>query len=224
VRYLGYLDRAPGAGSSPSRAGVALGFPDPSRPHLVCLVGGGGDGYPLANTFLEALALPPERWNGTLVTGPFLSRERRNRLVSRSGPQRNVQMIRFTAHIEELLGSADLLVSMGGYNAMLEAVAFRKRTVIVPRVFPRREQWLRAAAFERLGLVHSVEPGSSRGRRGRAPSRWLRELRERGGRGLRPAVRTQKGRERCPGHPPGSLRPPRDPIAPVARRCASPTS
>lgn len=157
VRYLGYLDRA-AASAGASRSGVALGFPDPSRPHLVCMVGGGGDGYPLARSFLEAIALPPERWNGTLVTGPFLSRERRNRLVSLTGGRRNVQMIRFTAHVEELLGSADLLVSMGGYNAVLEAVAFRKRTVIVPRVFPRREQWLRAAAFERLGLVHTLEP------------------------------------------------------------------
>ncbi len=157
VQYLGYLNRAANEPEEPS-VNIAQGFPDPSHPHIVCLVGGGGDGYPLARTFLQMLAMRPDLWNGTLVTGPFLSREKRNRLSSRYGHLKNVQMIRFTSHIEDLVRSASLLVSMGGYNAVMEAMAFRKPAVIVPRVFPRREQWLRATAFERLGLLRCLEP------------------------------------------------------------------
>jgi len=40
----------------------------------------------------------------------------------------------------------------------MEAMAFRKPTVVVPRVFPRKEQWLRATSFERLGLLRCLDP------------------------------------------------------------------
>ena len=157
MTYLGYLNRFRGGDEEP-KVDVSASFPEPAKPHLVCLVGGGGDGYPLARTFLQTLALRPDRWNGTLVTGPFLSREKRNRLASRYGHLRNVQMIRFTSHIEDLVRSASLLVTMGGYNAVMEAMAFRKPAVVVPRVFPRKEQWLRATSFERLGLLRCLDP------------------------------------------------------------------
>ena len=156
MRYLGYLNRANDAPATESD--LTLGFEDHRKPHIVGLVGGGGDGYPLARTFLQMLALEPDRWNGTLVTGPFLSREKRQRLVSRYGHLRHVQMIRFTSHIEDLVKSAQLLITMGGYNAVMEAMAFEKSAVVVPRVFPRREQWLRATSFERLGLLRCLDP------------------------------------------------------------------
>jgi len=155
LTYLGYLNRLRGTETS---IDMAAAFPDPGKAHLVCLVGGGGDGYPLARAFLQVLAMRPDIYNGTLVTGPFLSREKRNRLASRYGHLRNTQMIRFTSHIEDLLRSASLVVTMGGYNAVMEAMAFRKPTVVVPRVFPRKEQWLRATSFERLGLLRCLDP------------------------------------------------------------------
>lgn len=155
VRYLGYLRRML-AEASPSP--VAGAFPSPNRPHLVCAVGGGGDGYPLAKTFLRLLSKREDLWNGTLVTGPFLSREKRNRLLSRFGSSKNIQVLRFTSHLEELLSEADLVVTMGGYNAVMEAVCTRKPVVVVPRVFPRKEQWLRAQAFQNLGLIQRLDP------------------------------------------------------------------
>jgi len=153
--YLGYLRRVRAQGTPSPVAGA---FPSPDRPHLVCVVGGGGDGYPLAKSFLRMLAEREDLWNGTLVTGPFLSREKRNRLLERFGQNKNVQLLRFTSHLEELLSEADLVVTMGGYNAVMEAVCTGKPVVIVPRVFPRKEQWLRAQAFQGLRLVSSLDP------------------------------------------------------------------
>jgi len=46
---------------------------------------------------------------------------------------------------------------MAGYNTVAELVAHRRRALVVPRVYPRREQWLRARALERLGLLRSIE-------------------------------------------------------------------
>ncbi len=153
--YLGYLGRDTSQNGS---ASASLGFPDRSRPHLLCLLGGGGDGYPLAESFLRMLGAPGTSWNGTLVTGPFLSRERRQRLADLAGERPHVQVLRFTANIEPLIAGTDLVITMGGYNSVLETLSYGKRAVVVPRVFPRREQWLRATAFARHGLLEVIEP------------------------------------------------------------------
>jgi predicted glycosyltransferase len=47
---------------------------------------------------------------------------------------------------------------MGGYNTLAEAVSKGMPTVCVPRISPRSEQLMRAQAFERLGLVKTLEP------------------------------------------------------------------
>src|SRR5262249_48683228 len=61
----------------------------------------------------------------------------------------------------------DSLVSMGGYNTLIEALRSGTPTVCVPRVSPRTEQLLRAQAFARLGLLRllppeRLEPGNPR--------------------------------------------------------------
>ena len=60
--------------------------------------------------------------------------------------------------LSQLLPDVDALVCMGGYNTLVEAVAYGVPTVCVPRTTPRTEQLIRARAFERLGLVRVVEP------------------------------------------------------------------
>jgi predicted glycosyltransferase len=57
-----------------------------------------------------------------------------------------------------LIASADVVVSMGGYNSVCEILSARRPAVIVPRVEPRLEQLLRARALERRGLVRVVHP------------------------------------------------------------------
>src|SRR5439155_10740992 len=60
----------------------------------------------------------------------------------------------------QMFPTVDALVCMGGYNTLVEAVSTGVPTVCVPRIIPRREQLIRARAFERLGLVRVVEPES----------------------------------------------------------------
>ena len=133
-------------------------FPDPDRSHLLCLVGGGGDGFALARAFLRMLAKNPEKWNGTLVTGPFLSRSKRTRLFFDYGEMPHIQILRFTTSVEQLIRGSDAVITMGGYNAVTESLSLGRRTLVAPRVHPRREQWLRAQAFEQLGLLSTIDP------------------------------------------------------------------
>ena len=42
---------------------------------------------------------------------------------------------------------------MGGYNTICEMLSFEKPALIVPRIQPRREQWIRVQKLSELGLM-----------------------------------------------------------------------
>src|SRR5678816_3723276 len=47
---------------------------------------------------------------------------------------------------------------MGGYNTICEILSLRKKAIIVPRVKPVQEQWIRAERMSRLGLFRCIHP------------------------------------------------------------------
>jgi predicted glycosyltransferase len=47
---------------------------------------------------------------------------------------------------------------MGGYNTVCEILSLGKRAVVVPRVRPVEEQWIRARRMEELGLFRTIHP------------------------------------------------------------------
>jgi predicted glycosyltransferase len=57
-----------------------------------------------------------------------------------------------------LLDRAERVVAMGGYNTMCEVLSFEKHALIVPRVLPKPEQWIRARRMRDLGLVEMLHP------------------------------------------------------------------
>jgi len=57
------------------------------------------------------------------------------------------------------MAAADVVVSMGGYNTVCEILSFGKPSVIIPRVGPRLEQWIRCRRLADLGFVTTIHPG-----------------------------------------------------------------
>src|SRR5437762_13920918 len=57
-----------------------------------------------------------------------------------------------------LIERADRIIAMGGYNTVCEALSFEKHALIVPRVSPEPEQWIRAQRLRNLGLVDVLHP------------------------------------------------------------------
>ena len=157
IEYLGYLKRI-SLSKLHSDFLDSLPLRRSSQKKIVCVAGGGEDGDPLGETFLETLSAFPGKYVGTLVTGPHLDRTTARNLIDRFHRFTNLEIMRFTTHLEDHLRAADLIVSMGGYNATLEAIAVRKPTVIIPRVSPRKEQWIRADKFSRKGLIDMIHP------------------------------------------------------------------
>ncbi|MBK7601891.1 MAG: hypothetical protein IPJ07_26555 [Acidobacteria bacterium] len=50
------------------------------------------------------------------------------------------------------MSASDAVVSMAGYNTICEIVSMRKKALVIPRVRPTEEQWMRASKMSHLGL------------------------------------------------------------------------
>ena len=130
---------------------------------VVVTVGGGQDGYALIQRYLEGLVAvgPSCPWRSLIVTGPFMRTEQQAAVRKAAYRLPEVSVVTFTPRLHDVLAAADLVVTMGGYNSLVELVAQRKRAVVVPRVYPRTEQLLRAKRFDARGLLQLVDPRTS---------------------------------------------------------------
>jgi predicted glycosyltransferase len=170
TRYVGYLGRSATRPAEAVRAELAL------RTETLVLItaGGGGDGYPVLRTYIDALRDEPRtaaRFDSLLVTGPLMPPEEREhlaRLVPRHLP---VRLVDFVEDGMSTMATADAVVSMGGYNSVSEIMSSARPAVIVPRVEPRREQLIRAERLSRRGLVRLLHPAEL------TPRRLLNEVR-----------------------------------------------
>ncbi len=157
VRFAGYLDqreRLPFANESDKAVLTELDFP-PGR-LVLGAVGGGQDGARLADAFTQAQL--PRGTNALLLTGPFMPARMRERILSRATKNPHQRVLEFVREPALLLHQADRVVAMGGYSTTCEILSFQKHALIVPRVRPRREQFIRAQRLADLGLVHTIHP------------------------------------------------------------------
>ncbi len=157
IRPLGYLDQRtrlhyadPGLYSSLD----ALAIPETDL--VLCLVGGGQDGMALALAFAQTTF--PAQTTGVLLTGPFMPPEQKQQLHALATANPQLRIIDYLEEPTLLLERASRIVAMGGYNTTCEILSFQKPTLLVPRVLPRLEQWIRAERLQQMGLVDVLHP------------------------------------------------------------------
>lgn len=159
IRYTGYLNR-----KEVDRQWANVGNEEISeleaetRKLQVCMVGGGEDGGPLASAFSQVKFA--EDSCGVIVCGPNMPMETRAFLSRQAQRNPALRLIEFLKHPERLLARADRVVAMGGYNTVCELLSQRKPMLIVPRVFPRQEQLIRAQRLMERGLLHWLHPAA----------------------------------------------------------------
>lgn len=149
THYCGYLKR-------PTIPTTRNGGP----PHVLVTTGGGGDGSPMIEAYLEGLSNLPRNvaLKSTIVFGPQMSAGTRDSLVDRFGFMTDVEFREFEPDLTELYASADLVVSMAGYNTICELLSFGRNAILVPRAEPVKEQLIRARLLAGAGLFDMVEP------------------------------------------------------------------
>ena len=67
-------------------------------------------------------------------------------------------LFRSTDDLASYITAADLVVSMGGYNTIGEILSLQRRAIVVPRIDPVEEQWIRARRMAALGLFTTIHP------------------------------------------------------------------
>ncbi|MEM5789144.1 MAG: glycosyltransferase [Syntrophobacteraceae bacterium] len=129
---------------------------------ILVTTGGGGDGHYAIDAFLSAFdpasGCKPQDIRGVVVTGPFVPEGRYQAIAARCSAL-GFSCLKFHHNMERLIGAADAVVSMGGYNTVCEIVSQRKPLLILPRTFPRREQIIRADMLCRKGYCDYLDPG-----------------------------------------------------------------
>jgi len=148
-RYVGYISDAPPT-TRPVRRRI---------PQVVATGGGGEDAYELLSTAMLAHRISPTRFQLTVFPGPLMpppQRRELDRAAAETG--KDVTVTHFTERAPAVVAGADCVVTMGGYNSVIESLAASVPCVVVPRVKPRKEQLLRAERMARLGWLDCIHP------------------------------------------------------------------
>jgi len=157
LQFCGYLRRDRGSQTRDQIRGE-LGVHDDE--HLVLVTGGGGeDGYQLLANYVHGLSHIPRGTNikTLLICGPEMSEQDRRRIrLAAAHPGLVIQ--EFNNDMMGCIDAADLVVSMAGYNTICEILSLRKRAIVVPRVRPVQEQWMRAERLAQLGVLRTLHP------------------------------------------------------------------
>jgi predicted glycosyltransferase len=139
-------------------------------PYAACVVGGGQDGFKLAETFLRASI--PDDLTGVVVTGPCMEQHDVRRLRELAQELGRRCVVEFPAEADAIICGAQRVVGMGGYNTLCAILSHEKPALIVPRVQPRCEQWMRAHRLSVRGLIETLHPDDLSPE---ALTRWLQK-------------------------------------------------
>lgn len=160
LHFTGYIPRQVPSTEEVQSLRKSFGIADDERLILVT-TGGGGDGQPVVSAFLSAfdpkLGGIPTKTRLVVVTGPFVSKVDYEE-ISRRCETQGITVFKFYRCMERLIGAAQAVVSMGGYNTVCEVVSQRKPFLIVPRAVPREEQLIRAQVLCRAGYCKYIDP------------------------------------------------------------------
>jgi predicted glycosyltransferase len=129
------------------------------QPFVLVMGGGGADAFPLAKTFLDAMPaiLHTRPVRALIITGPNMAEADRQALIAQAAGH-PVEIETSVEDPASLLRRATAVVTMGGYNSLVEVLQWRKKALVVPRSAPSAEQHLRSRLFAGLGLVRMLDP------------------------------------------------------------------
>ncbi len=159
TKFCGYIRREYGC-KSPKVIREELQVKSDEKLVLVT-PGGGGDGYNLVKTYLLGLAQMSSQKpiKSLIFSGPEMPEAQKQEFAQMIEQMAlPVQISEFSDDIASYMDAADTVVCMGGYNTICEILSLSKKAVVVPRVKPVQEQWIRAKSMSDFGLFKAIHP------------------------------------------------------------------
>jgi predicted glycosyltransferase len=156
VAYTGYVVRPENRVNGSVR-------PQDDQPTIIVSAGGGK--YPECHLLLESVIRAarvladriPHQFH--IYAGPFIPATAYERLSALTPLTTNVVLDRFTPDLAAKLRLADLSVSMGGYNTIMDILCTGVRALILPVTSNEdTEQTVRAAKLQKLGVLELLRP------------------------------------------------------------------
>lgn len=156
ARFTGYLQRDHAVNPHSAHQIRDQVLNGDTRPYVLAMVGGGRDGLDLCKAM--AASKLPEGRHGILVTGSQMSPKDARVVADLARDNPDLTVIEFLSETIALIEGAEKVIGMGGYNSVCEMLALSKDALVVPRVKPRAEQFLRAERLEAAGLIDMMLP------------------------------------------------------------------
>jgi predicted glycosyltransferase len=126
---------------------------------VLFMAGGGGDGFPVAAAFLEAMPLVQRNAavRPVILPGPNMPLAERQVLAAKAA---DVGAEMPDGHQDALpwVARADAVVTMAGYNSLCESLRECKKVLAVPRATRSGEQRIRARVFAERRLIAEHSP------------------------------------------------------------------
>lgn len=128
---------------------------------IVITAGGGYDAYPMMRLCIKSMGILLRNlsFKAIFITGPLMGSEQRLSLQKQS-KNLPVRIFQSVEGILSYMNAADLVITMGSYNTLMDAVRLQKPILVLPREGPSAEQRIRSELFSKLGLVTALKPPS----------------------------------------------------------------
>lgn len=129
---------------------------------IIVSVGGGRIGYELLETAIAASSIlaPLRPHIIKIFTGPFMPEAQVNQLRQIAGDRGHIHIATYTLQLLEYMKTADISLSLSGYNTTMNILSTCVRAIVVPigHEHQDKEQLLRTQKLEKLGIVDSILP------------------------------------------------------------------
>jgi predicted glycosyltransferase len=133
---------------------------EPGRSRILVTAGGGEDGADILRcvTELQRSRGPDSPYQFHIVTGPLADPDTRPDLERALAGLTGITLHDYVERLPAWMGQCAVVLSMGGYNTLCEVMALGQRSLVIPRIHPRREQEIRARALENRGVLKVLHP------------------------------------------------------------------
>jgi predicted glycosyltransferase len=157
IRYTGYV--AQHSQTQAANLEIAL----PVEPFILVTIGSGRyrNGQKLLRSTIETASLLSQELPHQFVifAGPFIPQEEFLNLRELAARQPNVTLARYTPDLVPYMKRADLSISMGGYNTIMNILSTGARAIVFPYTAnDDQEQYIRAAKLCQLGVIDMIHP------------------------------------------------------------------
>ena len=122
--------------------------------------GGGEDGSFLIENYVSGLShlSKNKHIKSLIIYGPQMPTKKKLELSTTIAKYPYVSTLDFTDNIMNYMHASDLVVCMGGYNTISEVLSLKKKAIIIPRISPTKEQWIRANQMANMKLLKTIHP------------------------------------------------------------------